>query len=66
MTFHPPSKDTTPGRSAIELWDGDRQAATIYAGRAGIMIEFEPGYEAGNMEIGIRGGAGVLVPVIAA
>jgi hypothetical protein len=66
MTFKPPSKATTPGRTAIELWDGERQAATIYAGRAGLMVEFEPGYGAGNIEIDVRPGSGVLLPIKAA
>jgi hypothetical protein len=66
MNFRPPAAATTPGRTAIELWDGDRQAATIYAGRGGIRIEFERGYEAGCLEIDIGQGKGVLVPIKAA
>ena len=39
-----PSSGTIDGRSAIELWDGDRHAATIYAQRAGLHIVCEDGY----------------------
>ena len=66
MTFRPREAAMMDGRSAVELWDGERHAATIYAGRAGIRIEFEPGYEAGELEVGVRQGSGVLVPVVEA
>lgn len=49
--------------NTIELWDGERLAATIHATRAGIHIECERGYEpdAHGLAVEIQRPYGVMV-----
>ena len=56
MQFRPgPPLATANGRSAIELWDGAHQVATIYAQASGLHIVFDTGYEPEIPEIRIDG-----------
>ncbi len=51
------------GTSAVELWDGNRKAATIYAQRAGVHIICEPGYEPGQLAVEVQRPTGVLITI---
>lgn len=51
------------GTSAVELWDGDRHAATIYAQRAGLHIVCEPGYETGPLAVEVQQPTGLQVTI---
>jgi len=54
MHFRPETTNTIEGRTAIELWDGDRRAATVYAQRAGLHIVFDPPYGVAPRSIAIE------------
>lgn len=59
MEFRPST--TTPGRSAIELWDGPDHVATIYAQRAGLHVVCNPPYAPEDLAIEVQLPAGLVV-----
>jgi len=64
MTFRPPAAaGPTDPTNTIELWDGERHAATIRATRTGLHLECGPGYEpdAHGMVIEVHRPFGVIV-----
>lgn len=64
MTFRAPAAAGMLDRTnTVELWDGDRHAATIHAQASGVHLICEPGYEPDQhgMVIEIGRSAGVSV-----
>jgi hypothetical protein len=57
MEFRPTT--TTPGRSAIELWNGPDHVATIYAQREGLHIVCAAGYVPADLALDVHASAGV-------
>ncbi len=55
--------DTTPGRTAIELWDAGEQVATIYALEGVIHICCESGWapDARRIAVEVQVPAGILL-----
>jgi hypothetical protein len=62
MMYIKPS-NPVPGSSAVELWDDERHAATIYAQRGGIHIICESGYEPGHLAVEVQKPTGVQITI---
>ena len=59
MHFRP--AETMDGRTAIEIWDGEQLAATLYALRSGLHLVCGPGYEPADIAVEVQLPAGVLI-----
>jgi len=54
LHLRPPGDAVLDGRSAIELWSGDRHAATLYCERPGVRLVFQPGWEPDGQSITVQ------------
>jgi hypothetical protein len=59
MTFHPVSPADRDGYTAVEVWERDRQVATIYAMESGLNVITTPDYEPSDVDMQTRAPMGV-------
>jgi hypothetical protein len=61
--LHMRPSSTIDGRSAIDLWRGNEQVATIYCAPCGLHISFETTYEPGPIEVAERAPASITIAI---